>query len=266
MANMKTLIFLLLFIVTAYSKTKTVEATYEISYGIFGKLGEAKTTLEIIDDSTYKITVHAYATGLAKALSSNKEEMYQSHGYINNNQFVPLEFTKQSINAYKKRFKKYTFDHKKQEIMLFRSEDKLITNYTMQLEPIQTWKHKESTQNTSFFTQNDLLSLFFNIKQLVPNFNQGCNYKMKAIGANKTNGAIDIFVPKGKAYEQLDEALQTNNTKFVAAIHQKIFSSKKGELFISLNEEGFCNKAVLKDVLIFGDITGEITAFNIKEI
>lgn len=262
---MRLLIITLFFIFNAQAQTKTIQATYEISYGIFGKLGEAKTTLKIIDNNTYAIKVHAYATGFAKVLSSGKEETYESMGNIVNNQFLPKKFIKHSNNAYKKRIKEYTFDHKKQHVTLFKREDKLITKYTSELEPIKTWSHKQSKQTTAFFAQNDLLSLFFNIKQLIPNFDQGCNYKMKAIGANAKNGSIDIFVPQGKDYKQLTDTLQTNDTKFIAAIHQKIFSSSKGELFISLNKEGFCNKAILKDVLIFGDITGTIIRFNIKE-
>jgi hypothetical protein len=262
---MKSRIITLFFILNAHAYVKTIEATYEISYGIFGKLGEAKTTLSIIDNTRYNIKVHAYATGFAKVLSSGKEETYESTGTIVNNQFLPQKFIKHSNTSYKKRFKEYTFDHEKQQIRLFKREKRLKTHYNAELKPIQKWHHKQSYDTNAFFTQNDLLSLFFNIKQLVPHFDQGCNYKMKAIGANSQNGAIDIFVPQGKKYQQLNDALQTNDTKFIAAIHQKIFSSAKGELFISLNKEGFCNKAVLKDVLIFGDIIGEITEFNIKE-
>ena len=42
-----------------------------------------------------------------------------------------------------------------------------------------------------------------------------------------------------------------------AIIHQKIFSSSKGELILSIDEAGITQKAMLKDVMMFGDILAE---------
>ena len=247
-----------------FTYAKTVDATYKISYGIFGELGLAKTTLHILPNNTYKIKVHAYATGIAKILSSEKEEFYESEGIIKDNHLIPSKFVKISKNNYKYREKIYTFDYDKKTVHLNKYEKKMHTTHDTNLEPIQSWKESRSTQENKFFAPNDLLSLFFNIKQIIPSFEQGKAYTLKAIGANKTNGNLDIIIPEGERYQDLQEALKTQNIKFIAAIHQKIFSSEKGELFISLNESGFCNKAVLKDVLIFGDITGEMIDFNIQ--
>lgn len=265
---MKKLVFLLTLFTLLFSTStfaKTIEATYKISYGIFGELGLAKTTLKLYEDNTYSIKVHAYATGIAKVLSSGKEETYESFGKVEDNKLIPTKFIKHSTNAYKKRYKEYTFDYNSNSISLYKTTNRLKTTYSPDLKPIQEWKQEVSLEKNSFFTSNDLLSLFFNIKQMVPNFEQGCKYDLKAVGANSNNGSLSIFVPKGEAYHELDSALDTNDTKFIASINQKIFASQKGELYISLNEAGFCNKAVLKDVLIFGDIVGEIINFNIKE-
>ena len=107
---MKKLLFLTLFcLAPLISQAKTIEATYKISYGILGKLGLAKTTLVLNDNNTYSIKVHAYATGLAKVLSGNKEETYESHGVIKDGNLLPHSFTKYSQNKYKKRLKKIPF-------------------------------------------------------------------------------------------------------------------------------------------------------------
>ena len=168
-------------------------------------------------------------------------------------------------NDYKYRIKTYTFDHENKSVLIKHNTKRLITTYSNTLEPIKSWKESTSIGKNKFFAPNDLLSLFFNIKQLIPSFKQGNNYTLKAIGANKTNGDLNIIIPNGEKYKVLEESLNTNNIKFIASINQEIFSSSKGELFISLNKSGFCNKAVLKDVLIFGDIVGEIINFEIKE-
>jgi hypothetical protein len=261
---MKKIILILIFL-SIFLNAKTIEATYKISYGIFGELGVAKTTLELLPNNFYKIKVHAYATGIAKFLSSNKEEFYESEGFIKDNLLVPNKFVETSNNSYKKRVKNYTFDYKKNQILLKKYEKKLVTKYDKNIKKIESWEENSSTELSKYFTSNDLLSLFFNITQVIPSFTQGNSYSLTAIGANKDNGKLDIIIPKDDAYKELENSLDTKNIKFIVSIHQKIFSSSNGELFISLNNEGFCDKAVLKDVLIFGDVRGEMIDFKINK-
>ena len=45
---------------------------------------------------------------------------------------------------------------------------------------------------------------------------------------------------------------------YVVFINQPIFSSSRGELHLSLNERGYADRAVLKDVLLFGDIRARL--------
>lgn len=261
---MKKIILLITFL-TIFLNAKTIEATYKISYGIFGELGIAKTTLEFLPNNNYKIKVHAFATGIAKLLSSEKEEFYESQGFIKDNLFIPNKYIEISNNSYKKREKVYTFDYEKNQIFLEKSEKKLVTKHDENFQIIESWKENNSSELSKFFTPNDLLSLFFNIAQVVPSFDKGNNYSLIAIGANKNDGKLDIIIPKDDRYMELENSLNTKNKKFIVSINQKIFSSSNGELFISLNDEGFCDKAVLKDVLIFGDIVGEMINFKINK-
>ncbi len=41
-------------------------------------------------------------------------------------------------------------------------------------------------------------------------------------------------------------------------VNDDIFASDKGELLINLRDDGLCTQAILKDVLFFGDIRGEM--------
>lgn len=102
---------------------------------------------------------------------------------------------------------------------------------------------------------------FFNLKNKIPKYEKEKDYELKAVGANKTKGQINIIIPNKKIKELKTE----NSNHLIAYINQKIFGSARGELFLSLNKEGFCNKAILKDVLLFGDIVGEMVEFNIKD-
>lgn len=262
----KIILTLILLLTSIFAQNKTITATYNVTYGIIGQLGEATTKLEIVDNKKYKIEVHAYATGIAKVLSFGKEERYLSYGTIENNKLIPSKFIKETQSSYKKRVKEFTFDYKKQIVTIHESKKELKTTYDMNLEPTEKWEEQLFDYKSSYFSNNDLLSLFFNLSHFIPNFNQGQTYDLKAVGANKKDGVINILIPKDKAYEELSESLAPNKgRRFIAYINQEIFSSSRGELLISLNKEGFCNKAVLKDVLIFGDIIGEIKKFEVKE-
>jgi len=256
---------------------KTIEASYDVSYGLFGKLGIANTKVKI-EDNNYSIKIIAKATGLAKVLSNGKEEIYTSTGTIKNGTFIPQTFTKQTNSNSKKRTKIYTFNYKTNKVLMEKTTNRLITinddplaeynsdsGLTNELET--KWVKEQSKETLDYFASNDLLSLFFNIKHFIPNFNQGDNFSLNAIGASKDKGKIDIVIPSGEKYKDLENSLDINDSKkFIAYINQRIFSSKRGELFISLNDYGICNKAVLKDVLLFGDIVGEMTDFTVKEI
>ncbi len=42
-----------------------------------------------------------------------------------------------------------------------------------------------------------------------------------------------------------------------AIIYQKIFESNKGELMLAVGKDGIAQKAVLKDLIMFGDLVSE---------
>ena len=248
---------------------KKIDVSYDVSYGILGKLGTAHASVDI-QNNTYTIEVVAKATGMARILSKGREEIYTSSGTIKGSTFIPLVYTKISKNNSKNIKKVYTFDYENSKVVInktnLRLKSTLIQSITGTKEK-NKWVKTQSVQDLKYFAPNDLLSLFFNIKKAIPNFDKGSHYDIKAVGANKENGIINIIIPEGKKYKDLDKSLNIKSSeKFIAQINQKIFSSKKGELFISLNQHGICDKAVLKDVVMFGDIVGEMTDFKIKEI
>ena len=125
--------------------------------------------------------------------------------------------------------------------------------------------HEEKTHNLEYYAKNDILSLFFNLRKKLPIFEKGKEYTLNAVGANKTKGLINILMPSSNDLEKINTYLKTDDkSKFTAFINQRIFQSKRGELLISLNKEGFCSYAVLRDVLLFGDIVGKMVDFKIK--
>lgn len=227
---MKHILLLFCTIITLFSKPILLEKEYKISYGILGELGIAKAKIEVYNDQ-YTITMHAYTTGIAKFLSQNKQETYKSTGTVINNQYIPKYYSKLVTNNKKYRFKEYNFDHIKKQVTEKKTTKKLKN---------AIWEEENETQTLNFYAQNDILSLFFNLKYFISNLPQKNQKTYYAIGANKENGKVDINI--------------LEKQKLKVFINQKIFSSPKGELYISLDKNGLCDEALLKDVLLFGDI------------
>lgn len=234
---MKIIIFVLA-LLSQIASAKVITATYEVSYGIFQTMGIADARFETRDDNTYSIRIEARTTGIAKILSNNRVEIYESHGSIINGQLVPKKYIKIRRTDSKKMTKIYTFNH----------VDRIVLRENIDSDEWEKVKH-------DYYASEDILSLFFNVKQYMK-LRQ--NQVLYAIGANKNNGRIDVVFPKGHEIEKLKQELETDEGIFVKVIlNDKIFSSANGELLINLDDDGLCEKAILEDVLLFGDIVGK---------
>jgi hypothetical protein len=112
---MKKILWLFL-LFTQIVSGKVLSASYDVSFGVFEKLGKADMTYEVRDDQTYAIRVEAYSDGIAKALSNNRKEVYESYGTVDNGRLIPQKYIKTRQNDSKKVVKIYTFDHAKKVV------------------------------------------------------------------------------------------------------------------------------------------------------
>ncbi|WP_331774463.1 DUF3108 domain-containing protein [Sulfurospirillum sp. 1612] len=259
---MKYLWLLLLCFNLAFAKDIT--ATYKVSFGIFGQIGTAKTSLHI-EKNHYQIKVHAKSTGFASFVSGGREEFYESEGVVQGTRLIPNHYSKIVKNKMnigdpfehtnKIVMKIYTllfsFDHDKKSVMIKKIREKGA-------------QKSQEEERAKFYTDNDILSLFFNFKHLFPDLNITKHTILHAIGANKDNGKIDILPLSKKEFQNLVSGDMSHLYFMKVILDDKIFSSKKGELYIALDKEGICEKAVLKDVVFFGDIRGELIEKSIK--
>ncbi len=257
---MRLIIVFLLFMNCIWAKD--MRATYRVSFGIFGKIGTAQTLLHV-EGKKYKIKVHAKSTGFASFISGDRQEWYESQGEIKDGRFLPDFYKKivqREVNVgdafstkTKTEIKRYTLIYK------FNHKTKTIIATKIKTEGNSRSEHSEKVQ---FYTNNDLLSLFFNFKKLFPSLNIKKHHILHAVGADKNTGKIDLFPASKKEFSKLIGG-DMKGLKFMKVIlSDKIFASKKGELYLGLNENGFCQKAVLKDVILFGDIRGELVEKN----
>jgi hypothetical protein len=255
-------IILLFLLLVASIFAKDLNATYKVSFGIFGQIGIAKTSLHM-EDKRYKITVHAKSTGFASFVSGSREEWYESKGKITDGLFVPDTYEK--IVQKKVNVSKAFSDESKTEtnkyVLIYAFNHKTKTVIATKIKT-QGKEKSEHSEKVKFYAKNDLLSLFFNFKTLFPNLDIKKRHILHAVGANKDTGKIDIFPLSKKDFSDLISGDLTNLKLMKVILSDKIFASKKGELYLGLNKRGLCEKAVLKDVILFGDIRGELIEKN----
>ncbi len=256
----KIIIFILFTKLFIFASTEIVSAKYDIRYGGFLPLGSANTSLKT-DGKTYEIIMEAKATGLAKALTNGREEIYKSSGKVLNKQFIPEKFVKIKKNKFKYRIRTFTFNTKEKIIEVNDKEETKKTTYEENFKKVIKVVKKEENTKLDYYASQDILSLFFNLKNSLLKFEKDKIYENKAVGANKTKGIISFILPKNK----IEELKSKDGEHLIAYINEKIFQSERGELFLSLNKDGFCDTAILKDVLFFGDIVGKIVKFNKKD-
>ncbi|MFZ2890325.1 DUF3108 domain-containing protein [Sulfuricurvum sp.] len=234
---MKTII-LVLVLLSQILNAKVISATYEVSYGIFQTMGIADARFETREDDTYSIRIEARTTGVAKFLTNNRIETYESHGHIINGVLVPQKYIKIRRTDSKKTTKIYTFDH---------------PNKTLWRESIQS--DEWDKVNNEFYAGEDVLTLFFNFKNYLKSRQNRAFY---VIGGNRKDGRIDVTFAKENELREMKETLELDEGDFLKVIlNDRIFSSAQGELLINLDSGGLCEKAILEDVLLFGDIIGK---------
>jgi hypothetical protein len=227
----------------------SIDAQYDIYYGFFGTVGEAKAFLSI-ENKTYKIRIKAKATGLAKVISRNRIEVYESTGVVKDGMLVPDIFVVTKTKEGRKDIKRYMFDHNNKKVNLLRTES--VAN-----------SKSNSQKDLPYYTQNDILTLFFNLKLLLgKNFTTKEQIHLVAVGASDKNGKIDI---NSHVDGSIAKLLGANNHLLSVVLNQRIFASQKGEMFINLNDDGICTSALLKDVVMFGDIRGKLKKLKVTK-
>ena len=245
---MRKLLFFFMLAVGLFAKT--IEAEYKVSYGFFGKVGSAKAILKK-NESNYTIEVSAKATGFAKFLSNGRKEFYKSEGVVEKGLLKPLLFQKIRSSNNKKDIKTYHFDYKAKKISVH------IERYR------QGKKISESDTLLPFFAKNDILTLYFNfIKFLKPGWQL---YHFRAVGGERKTGRVDVALPSPKELAQIKKLMKEDGLYITVILHQKIFSSKEGKLYLVLDKDGITKKALLKDVILFGDIVGKLVKKEVRE-
>lgn len=238
-------IFILVFVCIASLFGFTKVADYDIEYGWFKELGEAKATLAV-NGQNYHIKIEAKTKGLAKFLSSGREEAYESYGVVTAQGYLPTKFVQFKRWSDKAERTTYLFNHSAKTVQKIKEkyEDGVLVD-------------KDSEPN-KYYADNDILTLYFNISDDFRSMKQGAQKLYHAVGANPKDGRVDLIIPNGAKLGEIKETFEgvRGSSYAVVYINQPIFSSERGELWIAFNGQNDCERATLKNVILFGDIRG----------
>ena len=239
----KILISLALMLSSMNIQAETIKADYEVEFGIFGEIGIAKAVLTK-DETSYEINVELEATGMAKTLSGGIKEHHISKGHIENGMMISDLYQVIKSRGSKMTNKVYRIDH---------------VNKTVTKE-YKRWKNgvvdSDRNETLDFYSDDDLLTLYFNLAHKIDDKTKSASYTFSAVGAENQGGNAEIVIPKKEDYAEYKESVGENDASWYARaiIHQDIFSSDKGELLLRIGNDGITERAVLKDLILFGDI------------
>jgi len=239
---MQRFIYSIIFLLHTATYAEIIHADFEVSYGIFGKIGTAKAVLKK-ESQFYSIDIKLEATGLAKLLSGGRIEHHISKGHIHHGLMISDVYQVIKSHGDVLVNKEYHINHQKKTV---------TKNYTK----YHKGKIVKKEVNTlDFYSKDDLLTLYFNLDQAIKDKGKPQTYLFKAVGAERQQGKVSVVIPKKTERPKYIEVLGKDATWYATAIiHQQIFSSKEGRLMLAVGEDGITNKAVLKDVIFFGDI------------
>jgi Protein of unknown function (DUF3108) len=240
---MKAVLALVFLAIVAFGAQKN--ASYSVEYGLFKELGTAEAAMKD-DGKSFTIDIYAKTQGVAKFLTRNRVEHYSSVGYKEGEQFVPTRFVQSRKWSDREDRTTYTFDHKTKKI-------------TKLKEKFEDGKLEDrSEEPLEYYAKNDILTLYFNIAENLKTFKAGDHKIYYAVGANPKDGKVDVISPSGAKLNELKEYIggTPSDKHLIVIINQKIFQSENGELFLLFDSTGETKKAVLKDVILFGDIRG----------
>lgn len=238
-------ISLLFLFCVIFLNARNIEADYSVEFGIFGEVAKVHATLTS-DRKYYSIHASVVAVGaIAKTVTDNLKERHISKGHIERGLLVTDmyqmiksygEYTSTTIYSTNHRTKRVTRHYKQWKLGL-KVEDKKVT--------------------LGYYSKDDMLTLFLNLPKLIKEKYKSRHYTFKAVGADRRNGRVDMTVPSQKDLKQMKDLIgkvKEGDWYSTVVMHRKLYHSKKGELEVKINKEGIVDKAVLKDLIFFGDV------------
>ncbi len=238
-------IFISFILFSSIVNAKNVEAYYSAEFGIVGEVARAHATLTS-KGKTYTLDANIEAVGaIAKTVTNNLKERHVSNGHIVNGLLVTDVY--QMIKSYGvyNSTTIYRVDHKRKRVTrhyIKWEKDKEIINEKVRL---------------GYYGRNDLMTLFMNLSKYIKEKYKSKRYRFSVVGADRKNGRVDVIIPSRNSLKQTKGLVgggKKGDWYSKVVMYRKLYQSEKGELEVKIGKEGLVDKAVLKDLIFFGDV------------
>ncbi len=235
--------FLFIFF-SPFLNARELAADYSVEYGIFGQVGKAHATLRS-DEKYYMLDANVSAEGIARAVTDDLKERHISKGHLSKGFLVTDMYQMiKSFGPYTSTTI-YRVDHKKKRV-------------TRQY---KKWKYDKQiineTEMLDYYGKDDLMTLFLNLPKHIKEKYKPKKYQFKVVGEDRKNGRVDITIPTKNTLKKIIHFVgegQEGDWYSRVVMHRKLYHSKQGELEVRIGKEGLVEKAVLKDLIFFGDV------------
>ncbi len=230
---------------TSALHAKNIEANYSAEFGIFGEVARAHATLAS-NHKVYTLDATISAVGvIARTVTDNLVERHISKGHVVNGLLVTDTY--QMIKSYGVYTSTtiYRVNHKK----------KRVTRHYIKWEKGKQIINEKVT--LSYYGRDDMMTLFMNLSKHIKNKYKSKNYRFSVVGADRKNGRVDVAIPSAKSLKQMKSLLgkkQKGDWYSQVIMHRKLYNSQKGELDTQIGKDGIVKRAVLKDLIFFGDV------------
>jgi len=220
---------------------KKISVNYEARFGILGKVGAIYNTIDI-KNGRYTIDTTLKLYGIAKMLLGNQKEHYISKGRVIDGLFLPDFYSMSTIKKHKRMLKEYHFKHKTHKLVRIKKkwrDGKLIS---------------DEKKIVKFYAKDDLLTLYFNMDEHIKVHKNQYKFILNVAGLERQKGKVTINVATPKDIKNYKDDLGSSTSWYAKAhIVQKSFKNKSGDILLSVSKDGYIQKAVIKDLVMYGD-------------
>jgi len=234
------------------------ELNYQIGFWLFANLGEARIRLvETGKPGLYRASLEGRTLGFLDSLLGEYRYAYVSLAELSpqKTRLRPLRFKLIKKRRNKESIRTVTFDYQNDEIV-----------FSQTLSGGKIKKETKVMQKGQNF--EDYLTLFYNFRNgCYGPLNRGQTYQLP-LQAHKTMDRLKLSVANKdqEAAQRQKEANKIGKHFFVKfRIKSEDVSSKTDEVEGWLSQEGTPTKGVIKDVIFFGDLWGELVNAEAKD-
>ena len=234
------------------------ELTYQIGFWLFANVGEARIRLvETGKPGLYRASLEGRTLGFLDSLLGKYRYAYVSLAELSpqKTRLRPLRFQLIKKRRNKESIRTVIFDYRNKEIVFSRT----LSGGKLKKETKVMQKGQD---------YEDYLTLFYNFRNgCYGPLNRGQAYHLP-LQAHKTMDRLKLSVANEdqESVQRQKEAHKIGKQFFVKfRIKSEDVSSKTGEVEGWLSREGTPTKGVIKDVIFFGDLWGELVLPRLNE-